>query len=174
LSLKPPLTVTAVTKSSSQILGSCYPLNLTMSSLILSPFGRGVVRMYKLKHSAPQSSSLLTTRTICSPSLWVLNRRASCCARAASIMCCVRPCQSLPLIGCMMWGLGATAGTAGWWHCTNVPSWCQVTGWVDRRLQHSNALESKSSKLRHMLIIIGRVGCNVCGSGHDCHVSNLG
>jgi hypothetical protein len=49
LSLEPPLIVTAVTKSSSQILGSSCPLNLTMPSLILSPFGKGVVQMYRLK-----------------------------------------------------------------------------------------------------------------------------
>jgi hypothetical protein len=73
LSLEPPLTVTAVTKSSSQILGSCYPLNLMMPSLILSPFDKGVVRMYRLKHSVPHSSSSLMSRTGCSPSPWVLN-----------------------------------------------------------------------------------------------------
>jgi hypothetical protein len=73
LSLEPPLTVTAVTKSSSQILGFCYPLNLMMPSLILSPFERGVVRMYRLKHSVPHSSSSLMSRTGCSPLPWVLN-----------------------------------------------------------------------------------------------------
>jgi hypothetical protein len=68
LSLEPPLTVTAITKSSSQILGSCCPLNLTMPPLILSPFGKGVVRMYRLKHSMPHSSSSLMLRTCYSPS----------------------------------------------------------------------------------------------------------
>jgi hypothetical protein len=86
LSLKPPMLVTVVTKSSSQFLGSCCPLNLTMPSLILSPFGKDVVRMYRLKHSAPHSSSSLTSRTVYSPSPWVLNRRASFCARAISTL----------------------------------------------------------------------------------------
>jgi hypothetical protein len=61
-SLKPPLTMTVFKKSSSQILGSCCPLNLMIPSLILSPFGRGVVRMYRLKHSVPQSLLLLMSR----------------------------------------------------------------------------------------------------------------
>jgi hypothetical protein len=51
LSIVPPLTVTVVKKSSSQILRSYCPLNLMVPLLILSPFGRGVVQMYKLKHS---------------------------------------------------------------------------------------------------------------------------
>jgi hypothetical protein len=55
LSLDPPLMVTAVMKSSSQIRGSCYPLNLTTPSLSFIPFGSGVERIKKLKHSAPYS-----------------------------------------------------------------------------------------------------------------------
>jgi hypothetical protein len=45
-------------KSSSQIRGSCCPLNLTMPSLSLIPFGNGVERIRRLKHSAPHSPSL--------------------------------------------------------------------------------------------------------------------
>jgi hypothetical protein len=45
-------------KSSSQIRGSCCPLNLTMPSLSLIPFGNGVERIRRLKYSAPHSPSL--------------------------------------------------------------------------------------------------------------------
>jgi hypothetical protein len=45
LFLDPPLMVTAVMKSSSQIRGSCYPLNLTTPSLSFIPFGSGVERI---------------------------------------------------------------------------------------------------------------------------------
>jgi hypothetical protein len=55
LSLDPPLMVTAVMKSSSQIRGSCCPLNLNTPSLSFIPFGSGVERIRKLKHSAPHS-----------------------------------------------------------------------------------------------------------------------
>jgi hypothetical protein len=55
LSLDPPLMVMAVMKSSSQIRGSCYPLNLTTPSLSFIPFRSGVERIKKLKHSAPHS-----------------------------------------------------------------------------------------------------------------------
>jgi hypothetical protein len=55
LSVDPPLMVTMVMKSSSQILGSCYPLNLTTPSLSFIPFGSGVGRIRKLKHSTPHS-----------------------------------------------------------------------------------------------------------------------
>jgi hypothetical protein len=57
LSLDPPPMVTAVMKSSSQIRGSCCPLNLTTQSLSLIPFGNGVERIRRLKHSAPHSPS---------------------------------------------------------------------------------------------------------------------
>jgi hypothetical protein len=57
LSLDPPLILTAVMKSSSQIRGSCCPLNLTIPSLSLIPFGNGVERIRRLKHSALQSPS---------------------------------------------------------------------------------------------------------------------
>jgi hypothetical protein len=46
-----------VMKSSSQIRGSCCPLNLTTLSLSLIPFGNGVERIRRLKHSAPRSPS---------------------------------------------------------------------------------------------------------------------
>jgi hypothetical protein len=85
LSVELPPIMIAVTKSSSQIIGSCCPLNLAMHSLILIPFGKGMVRMYVLKHSAPQSSSSLSPRASCSPS--PLNRRASRCARAVLTLC---------------------------------------------------------------------------------------
>jgi hypothetical protein len=49
LSLDPPLILTAVMKSSSQIRGSYCPLNLTMPSLSLIPFGNGAERINKLK-----------------------------------------------------------------------------------------------------------------------------
>jgi hypothetical protein len=55
LSLDLPLMVMAVMKSSSQIRGSCCPLNLTTPSLRLIPFGSGVERITMLKHSAPHS-----------------------------------------------------------------------------------------------------------------------
>jgi hypothetical protein len=55
LSLDPPLIVTAMMKSSSQILGSCCPLNLTTPLLSFIPFGSGVEQIRKLKHSAPHS-----------------------------------------------------------------------------------------------------------------------
>jgi hypothetical protein len=102
LSLEPPLTVIAVMKSSNQILGSYCPLNWMMPSLILSPFDKCVVRIYKLKHSTLQSPSLLTLRTICLPSPWVLNQRALRCARDVSTLCCARPCLSSSLIGSTM------------------------------------------------------------------------
>jgi hypothetical protein len=57
LSLDPPLIFIAVMKSSSQIQGSCCPLNLTMPSLSLIPFGNGVERIKRLKHYAPHSPS---------------------------------------------------------------------------------------------------------------------
>jgi hypothetical protein len=57
LSLDPPPMVMAVMKSSSQIQGSCCPLNLTTLSLSLIPFGSGVERIRRLKHSAPHSPS---------------------------------------------------------------------------------------------------------------------
>jgi hypothetical protein len=57
LSLDPPPMVTAVMKSSSQIRGSCCPLNLTTPSLSLIPFGNGVERIRRLKHTAPHSPS---------------------------------------------------------------------------------------------------------------------
>jgi hypothetical protein len=57
LSLDPPPMVTTVMKSSSQIRGSCCPLNLTTPSLSLIPFGSGVERIKRLKHSAPHSPS---------------------------------------------------------------------------------------------------------------------
>jgi hypothetical protein len=46
-----------VMKSSSQIRGSCCPLNVTTPSLSLIPFGNGVERIWRLKHSAPHSPS---------------------------------------------------------------------------------------------------------------------
>jgi hypothetical protein len=55
LSLDPLLMVTAFMKSSSQIQGSCCPLNLTTPSLSLIPFGSGVEQIRMLKHSAPHS-----------------------------------------------------------------------------------------------------------------------
>jgi hypothetical protein len=58
--------------------------------------------------------------------------------------------------------------------CASVNSWHWVTGRLVRRLQHSYTLECKSSKLCHALIIIGRVGGNICGGVHDCRVSHLG
>jgi hypothetical protein len=57
LSLDPPPMVTAVMKSSSQIQGSCCPLNLTTPSLSLIPFGNGVEWIRRLKHSAPHNPS---------------------------------------------------------------------------------------------------------------------
>jgi hypothetical protein len=57
LSLDLSPIVTAVMKSSSQIRGSCCPLNLTTPSLILIPFGNGVERIRRLKHSAPHNPS---------------------------------------------------------------------------------------------------------------------
>jgi hypothetical protein len=57
LSLDPPQILTAVTKSLSQIRGSCCPLNLTTPSLSLISFGNGEERIRRLKHSAPQSPS---------------------------------------------------------------------------------------------------------------------
>jgi hypothetical protein len=59
LSLDPPPMVTAAMKSSSQIQGSYFPLNLTTLSLSLIPFGSGVERIRRLKHSAPHSPSQL-------------------------------------------------------------------------------------------------------------------
>jgi hypothetical protein len=44
-------------KSSSQIRGSCCPLNLTTPSLSLIPFSNGVERIRRLKHSASHSPS---------------------------------------------------------------------------------------------------------------------
>jgi hypothetical protein len=55
LCLYPPLIVTVVMKSSSQIQGSCYPLNLTTPLLSFIPIGSSVERIKKLKHSAPHS-----------------------------------------------------------------------------------------------------------------------
>jgi hypothetical protein len=46
-----------VMKSSSQIRGSCCPLNLMTPSLSLIPFGNGVEWIRRLKHSAPHSPS---------------------------------------------------------------------------------------------------------------------
>jgi hypothetical protein len=57
LSLDPPPMVTTIMKSSSQIRGSYCPLNLTTPSLSLIPFGNGVERIRRLKHSASHSPS---------------------------------------------------------------------------------------------------------------------
>jgi hypothetical protein len=59
LSLDPPPMVMAMMKSSRQIRGSYCPLNLTMLSLSLIPFGSGVEQIRRLKHSAPHSPSRL-------------------------------------------------------------------------------------------------------------------
>jgi hypothetical protein len=97
LSLDPPPMVTMVMKSSSQIRGSCYPLNLTMLSLSLIPFGSGVEQIRRLKHSAPHSSSRLSPNVSSSRSS--SKQCASCRARAKSTLFCAKPCRSSPLRG---------------------------------------------------------------------------
>jgi hypothetical protein len=97
LSLDPPLILTAVMKSSSQIRGSCYALNLTMPSLSLIPFGNGVERIRRLKHSALHSPSL-------APPNVSTSRSSSKChaarrARPWSTLFWARPCRSSPLRG---------------------------------------------------------------------------
>jgi hypothetical protein len=84
LSLDPPLMVTVVMKSSSQIRGSCCPLNLTTLSLSLIPFGSGVERIRMLKHSAPHSPWRLLPNVSGSHSS--SKRHASCRARARSTL----------------------------------------------------------------------------------------
>jgi hypothetical protein len=84
LSLDLPLIVTAVMKSSSQIRGSCCPLNLTTPSLSFIPFGCGVERIRRLKHSAPHSPWRLLSNASSSHSS--SKRRASRQARAESTL----------------------------------------------------------------------------------------
>jgi hypothetical protein len=97
LSQDPPPMVIVVMKSSSQIRGSCCPLNLTMLSLSLIPFSSGVERIRRLKHTAPHSPSRLppNVSSSCSSSKRCASRRA----RARSTLFCARPCQSSPLRG---------------------------------------------------------------------------
>jgi hypothetical protein len=97
LSLDPPPMVTAVMKSSSQIRGSCCPLNLTMLSLSLIPFGSGVERIRRLKHSAPHSPSRLPLNVSSSRSS--SKRRASHRACAKSTLFYAKLCRSSPLRG---------------------------------------------------------------------------
>jgi hypothetical protein len=84
LSLDPPPMVTAVMKSSSQIRGSCCLLNLTTLSLSLIPFGSGVERIRRLKHSDPYSPSRLPPNVSSSRSS--SKRRTSRHARAESTL----------------------------------------------------------------------------------------
>jgi hypothetical protein len=96
-------------KSSSQIRGSCCPLNLTMPSLSLIPFGNGVERIRRLKHSALHSPSLAPPNVSASRSS--SKRRASRHARPWSTLFWARPCRSCQLRGSTTYVRGTAAGT---------------------------------------------------------------
>jgi hypothetical protein len=56
----------------------------------------------------------------------------------------------------------------------DISVWCCVVSLLVRALKHPDAFERQVSKMSYMLVIIGRIGSDVCCSSHDCSFLGFG
>jgi hypothetical protein len=164
LPLDPPLMVRAVMKSSSQIRGSCCPLNLTTPSLSFIPFWQ--------RCGANQETETLRA----TQSMTVVPECLQFCLLFETMRVSSRTCgidsvlsQAMPKL--TVYRLHHLSPGCYCWRCCLVPrclDWRDVSPWrclmvlLVGALKHPNSFECQILQMPHVVIVVGCIGSDIC------------